>query len=73
MTTSKGSVASRRLGSWPAMTPKTLRVRRLTLAPTSSLAQEGDRPVEDEAVKILDREWMARAVAITVATSTCHW
>jgi hypothetical protein len=55
------------------MTPKTLRLRRLTtLAPTSSPAQEGDRPAEDETAKILDRERMARAVAITAATSACR-
>jgi hypothetical protein len=70
--TSEGTVARRRPGNRPAITSMTLRVRRLTLAPTSLPVRDEGRSVEDDAVKILDRERMARVVAFTTTTGACH-
>jgi hypothetical protein len=50
------------------MTPKTLRIRRLTLAPNVPPTVDNGNKEEDDEVKILDRERMARAVEITVTT-----
>jgi hypothetical protein len=70
--TSEGTVVGRRPSNWPAITSKTLRVWRLTLAPTLSRVRDKGRLVEDDALKILGRERMARAVAITAAMGACH-
>jgi hypothetical protein len=50
------------------MTLKTLRIQRLTLVPAQPPEIGNGSLEEDEAVKILDRERMARAVEITVTT-----
>jgi hypothetical protein len=62
------------------MTPKTLIVWRVTLAPTSSTAQDECSTAEvegtlakDDAANILNREPMERAVAITTATGAYRW
>jgi hypothetical protein len=52
------------------MTPKTLRIRRLTLAPNVPPTVDNGNKEEDDEVKILDREPMARAVEITVTIGT---
>jgi hypothetical protein len=74
-----GTLASRWPGNRPAMTPKTLRVRQLTLAPTSSMVQDEcspmknkGTPMKDDATKILDCEQMERVVAITTPTGACR-
>jgi hypothetical protein len=50
------------------MTPKTLQLQRLTLVPTQPPEISNGNKEEDEAAKILDQEWMARAVEITATT-----
>jgi hypothetical protein len=60
-------------GNRPDMTPKTLQIQRLTLVPTQSPEISNGNKEEDEAAKILDQEWMARAVEITATTGASWW
>jgi hypothetical protein len=50
------------------MTPKTLRIQLLTLAPSAPLVKTDENKDDESTTKILDRERMARAVEITAAT-----
>jgi hypothetical protein len=66
------SPAGGRLGNRPAMPNKTLRVRRLTLAPPPKLESADESPVVDEGRMMLDQERWARSIELTTVTATAR-
>jgi hypothetical protein len=67
------SMSNCRPSNWPGMTLKTLWIRCLTLAPNVPPMVDNGNKEEDDEVKILDRERMARAVEITTRIGASRW